>query len=121
MSCTNQTTICIPEDTGPVLLARVTLNTGDYITADDFGTITYVVSKGGTEIDSDSLTVGDVVEDTLVTDDDRWTEDTTGYNFIWDAPYTLFADQGTFKVVVTFTPASGNPVKAIWYVVVEGV
>lgn len=120
MTNCNPPTACILEDTGVVLFARVELNSGDYITQSDFGTITYIVKEGPTTIvSSTSLTVADVVSDTLVTNDARWTTDTTGYNFVFDVPYTAFPTQGTHRVVVTFTPSSGNPVKAAWFVSVE--
>lgn len=61
-----------------------------------------------------SLTVADVIFDTLQTEDDRWTEDSTGYNF----RYTLdvssneaFAIAGrNYLIEFTLTPASGQKI-----------
>jgi hypothetical protein len=54
--------------------------------------------------------------DSLVTIDPLWTEDNTGYNFLWTAPGTLFlltgdlADtggDGEFRMEIIATPGSG--------------
>jgi hypothetical protein len=54
--------------------------------------------------------------DSLVTNDPLWTQDETGYNFLWTAPGTLFlltsdlADtggDGEFRMEIVATPGSG--------------
>lgn len=110
--------VCIPVGQGVVLLGRVRLNSGQYVTQADLDSIDYLVTLDGVEVESGEITIASAIHDTLQTSDARWTKDKTGFNFEWDAPYTLFAAEGVYLVVLTFTPAgSGNPVKAKWEVV----
>jgi len=64
---------------------------------------------------SGTLTVADVIFDTLQTDA-RWDVDSTGYNFRWDAPATVApASAKHYQILLTFTPASG----AVFYAAYE--
>lgn len=95
------------EDAGAMLMARVTGNDGAAITQASLSTITYKVFDLKTEVSTGSLTISSVVFDTLQTDA-RWTVDSTGYNFRWDAPASLFTTSGhQYRVEIRFTPASG--------------
>lgn len=75
----------------------------------DITSITYtVIDSGGATPNSGTLTVADVIFDTLQTDS-RWTEDATGYNFRHTVPAAGFDAAGTFQIKYIFTPASGSP------------
>jgi len=56
-----------------------------------------------------SITVANVIYDTLQTNSIVWPEDSTGYNFKWDVPYTLLKKGGRYQIEITFTPSSGDP------------
>lgn len=104
------------EDSGCSLMARILGVDGEYITQAGISTITYAVHRtdtGAEVIASTSLTVANVVFDTLQTDS-RWHADSTGYNFRMDAPAASFPTGNvTYHVEVTFTPATG----AVFHVV----
>ena len=110
MATTHELTVF--EDSGFSLMARVTGNDAENIQQADISSISYYVE----DLDDDdatpatgTLTVADVVFDTLQTDA-RWDEDATGYNFRWDVPASLVAT-GNHRYVfeIKFTPASGEP------------
>jgi len=108
--------VTIYEDSGAYLMARVLGGDGSAVQQSDISSIAYSVydmddtSSPGTG----SLTVANVVYDTLQTDS-RWTTDTTGYNFGWSAPASLFATgDRVYKVEVLFTPASGEVFHVQW-------
>lgn len=67
-----------------------------------------------TAIDSGSLTVADVIFDTLQTtaDDAAWEEDATGYNFAYQFPADTFAlsaaGSGRFRLEIRGTPTTGE-------------
>ncbi|MDH3505418.1 MAG: hypothetical protein OEM58_12940, partial [Nitrospirota bacterium] len=63
-----------------------------------------------------TLTVANVVYDALQTDA-RWTKDSTGYNFGWAAPASLFATGDKLYVVeILLTPASGENYHVVYHV-----
>lgn len=79
------------EQTGGVaLMGRGTGLTGTNFAQTDFTSITlkiFDMSDPGTPIngdDGDVLTVSDVIFNSLVTNDARWTLDNTGYNFLYE-------------------------------------
>lgn len=115
---------------GTPLFARIrNPNSGSLITQSSLSAITYNVRDLTAEstVGAGSLTPGDVVYDTLQTSSD-WTQDSstslgedgsTGYNFRWTAPASLFVytpdldEEGTpiehvFQADVKFAPASGE-------------
>ncbi len=101
------------EDTGPRLMARVVSVDGSAMLQSSVSSISYGVfdlSVGSppTQVASGTLTVGTVVYDTLQTDA-RWTKDTTGYNFGWSAPASIFPKGGRkYQVEIKIVPTSGE-------------
>ena len=116
-----------PDNSG-LFLARVDLWTGSLITQAAITSIKYTLYDlgfgamdapsavtGHTDV---SLTVADVVFDTLQTDG-RWTEDSTGYNFSLqlDAsanppfPASGVAQKNRYDLRVWFTPATGQVIE----------
>lgn len=100
------------EDTGLVLMARVLGASGAVVTQATLDSITAKVL----DRDDDSLvatltvTIADVVFDTLQTADPRWTADTVGYNFLHAIPATaLPSPNKEYRVGYLFTPSSGQP------------
>jgi hypothetical protein len=65
-----------------------------------------------------SLTVNDVLSDTLETDDDRWTRDSIGFNFKHLLDTTVnqaFATaDAKYMVVYSVTPTGDPPVKIVF-------
>lgn len=67
------------------------------------------------EVNETAMVIADVIFDTLQTDD-RWTVDTTGYNFAFEAPAATLPASDLedypqipwYNVVVKFTPAVGE-------------
>ena len=105
----------------PLLFARITDSaTGAIIDPTSVSGITYTCYKlsSGWGIESRTPVTDheDVTVPTtalLVTDDNRWTIDTVGYNFIFEpdsrtAP--IFPDAGEYVVVVTISFSNANPI-----------
>tara|TARA_Y100001963_G_C6669720_1_gene394515 strand:+ start:581 stop:958 length:378 start_codon:yes stop_codon:yes gene_type:complete len=104
------TSATIFEDTAPTFLSRVVGNDAANIQQSDFGAITVAVYKDGstTATHTDTLTVSDVVFDSLQKDD-RWTADATGYNFRHQIAASVFSDgDATYQVEFLFNPTSGE-------------
>lgn len=102
------------EDTSLTVMARVKGHSGTNITQASISSITCSVytdngDETGTLVTSPSVVVSSAVSDTLVTDDPRWTVDTTGYNFIHTIPSAAFPTPVRHRVEYKFTPASGDP------------
>jgi len=109
------------------LMARVRGNDAGNITRDDVASIAYSIyrldeddvdSRAAVENhDAVDVTVADVIFDALQTDDDRWTVDSTGYNFRHTIPissYVAFAVAGVhYLVEYTLTMASGQGEKIL--------
>lgn len=95
------------------LLGRGKMADGSYFTQAKFSTITiaaYEKNSDGTLVVAEtSLTIASVIFDTLQTDD-RWTKDSTGYNFRYDAAASFLPSGGdkTYIIRLTCTPASGQ-------------
>ena len=109
------------EDSGISLMARVVGAGSTAIAQAEFTSITYCVydtAAPSTAIISagTSVTISDVVFDTLQTDG-RWTRDATGYNFRYDVGSSELPDGNkTYRVEVKFTPSSGSPFHIGWEV-----
>lgn len=109
------------EDSGFSLMARVYGQTGAAITQAAISAITatfYNIDDEDAPVaigSPASLTVADVVFDTLQTDS-RWTKDSTGYNFRYDVPASYTATGCKARVEIKFDPASGEN----FHVVFEG-
>ena len=109
MSATRHT-VTVWEDSGFHLMARIVGDDAAVITQSDISSIAYSVhdKSDGSETATGSLTVANVVYDTLQTDS-RWTVDATGYNFRWAVPASIPATGGkTYQLEIAFTPASGE-------------
>ena len=110
-SATDITKGTVNEDSGASFMARIYGNDGAVIVQASISSIAYKVFNFKTSktapVSEGALTVSSVVFDTLQTDA-RWTEDSTGYNFRWDAPATIFTTGGdVYLIEIKFTPASG--------------
>lgn len=109
------------EDSGAFLMRRVTGNDGANIVQADVSSIAYsVYDKDDTSSASatGTLTVATVIFDTLQTDD-RFSDnggDSTGYNFGWESPASLYPDgDKVYLVEILFTPVTGEA----WHVMFE--
>lgn len=106
------TAVAIWEGESWVAFARLVNLAGDYVTQASLSSIACNVydetTRAKTLIASPTVTISSAVYDTLQTSDDRWTEDSTGYNFA----FTL--DGGTcfplggrqYRVEFVFTASS---------------
>lgn len=100
------------EDSGPILMARITGNDGANITQASLTDVKLTVMDGDTEQTAQATLVkADVVFDTLqkTSDDARWTADNTGYNFKHEVVATdLPNGEKTYTFEFMFNPASGQ-------------
>lgn len=99
----------VVERSSVALMARIrNPNTGSYISQASLSTVTFEVHKGDDIVTAEtSLTIASVVYNSLQTTL-GWSRDTTGYNFRYVIDGANFPDEGTYEVVVKFTPSSGN-------------
>lgn len=108
-SIPNDTTVF--EDSGFRWMARVTGSDGNDVQQSDIDSISYSVYDLGdtsSPTATGTLDVLDVVFDTLQTDS-RWSKDSTGYNFGWNVPSSVFAEGNkTYRIEVKFTPFDGE-------------
>lgn len=106
-------TAVIFEDSAAICMARVLGNAGTAITQADIDSITckvYDLADTASAVDEPTVTVSNAVFDALQTSDPRWTEDDTGYNFLFVVPATAFPEGGKeYRVEFKFSPASGEP------------
>jgi len=104
------------QDGGVALMARIVGNSAVNITQGSITSIALTVLDANTrdiEIAEAAIVVATAVFDALQTDD-RWTVDSTGYNFRDDVPAASLADGNkTYRFEYAFTPASG----AVFFVV----
>lgn len=117
----------------PVLFARITNSqTGDNIPASDVSAISYTCNRlnvgWGTETRTPVEGHEDVDVDVsavlaaLVTDDPRWTIDTTGYNFKLEPDSRtnpIFPSSGNYEIVVTIEFSNANPLPLVYNVSVN--
>lgn len=108
------------EDGGCSLMARVVGPTSAAITQAAVSSITCAVfdldgDSPSSAVATPSIVVASTVFDTLQTDG-RWSVDSTGYNFRYDAAASIFATGGhRYRFEFRFTPASGQ----VYWVVFE--
>lgn len=108
------------EDTGAIVMARVTGTLGTAVTQASLSSIDCkVFDLDGTTPDTPSatptVTVSTSVYDALQLDS-RWSDTVTGYNFIHELPASAFpTGDRRYRIEYVFTPASGQ----VFAVVVE--
>ena len=108
MSC-NEIVGCVLEDSTFAVMARLQVD-GANATQAVVSSITYKAwdtADSGTVYASGTLTVADVVFDTLQTDG-RWAADATGYNFRHDVGQGVFVTPGRYRLEYTATLTGGN-------------
>ena len=100
----------IYEDSGITCMARIQGGDASNITQATTSAITVAVFKNAntTATYTASLTVADVIFDSLQTDS-RWSKDSTGYNFRYGVIASVFdSGDATYRVEFKFTPTSGS-------------
>ena len=118
------------EGTSPSLMARVVGSDGAAIVQADVASIAYSLwdlDDTSSVVNSGSLDAADVVFDTLQTSDDRWTADSDGYNFLWQAAGSLFpafdaaagVDSKTFRVEIVLTDTAGAQIVLVFKLELE--
>lgn len=122
-------TIAIPtkartiEDTDLPIFDRLRTDDGTYLVQADLSSIAYAaydLSDPGTAITTGTLTISDVIFDTLqqTADNALWGEaggSTIGFNFAAILPAACFPTGGrTVRVEITFTPNSGSVLRSLW-------
>jgi hypothetical protein len=107
------------EDGGAIALARILGWDGSAIEQSEVTSITCAVTNITTgspvSVITPSITVSDVIFDTLQTTA-LWTKDSTGFNFKHALPATAFpTGNNVYRVEYKFTPTAG----AVFYVVFQ--
>lgn len=104
-----------------VCLAYVTGDDGEPILRADLSSITLYVTRQRTTtptVNGTSLTIANVLSDTLVTDDPRWSEEaletTVGRNFAHVVAGSAFPVADSYRIEYTFTATSGVKSKLIF-------
>ena len=99
----------IYEDTAVSCMSRILGDDAAAITQSDIASISLSAFKDGSSTASSgptALTVAAVVYDSYQTDA-RWTKDSTGYNFRYQVPASVFdSGDATYRLEFEFTPAS---------------
>lgn len=101
------------EDGSVRLMARMVGLDSQALIKADVTSITYSYwSKADetTQLGTDTLTVNDVVFDSLQTE--SWSVDASGYNFRWDIPPTLFTQAREYGLAIKFSLADG--INVVW-------
>ncbi len=103
--------VSVFEDSGLRWMARILGNDGAAIDQADISAIAYsVYNKADLTLatTTGTLDASDVIFDTLQTDS-RWGKDSTGYNFAWNVPASVFAlGNVTYRIEVKLTPVTGE-------------
>lgn len=112
--------VTIFEDSGVVLMGLFKGgDDGEAVQQADISSIAYSVwditdTSSPSETATGTLTVANVIYDTLQTDS-RWSKGGDGYNFLWEAPSTLFPDGSkTYRLEIKFTPSAGEPFHGVY-------
>ncbi len=104
-------------------MARILDNDGSALVQADIngtGSITYNLydedgSTPNTAVTTTTLNEATVIKNALVTDDDRWTVDTTGYNFIHIVAASELSSGGNkYRIEIKFIPDSGEAFHAVF-------
>ncbi len=109
------------EGSGFTVLSREVENDGTDLLQADLTSIAWATYERCADdpeavIGSGTLTVSNVVFDTLQTSDGRWdyTKDAAGFNFAFEFPASAFPNGGSrYLLEITFTPSSGEVWKTI--------
>lgn len=105
----------IIENSAVVLMARVIDIAGDPMQiADITSLVIKVFDSEGTQVSTATLTVADVISDTLVTGDPRWTADEIGYNFAHAMAGSNWPEAGKYFVELKVTPVTGFAFYVLW-------
>lgn len=116
--------VSVIEDSGLRWMARVLGNAGGPIVQADVTSIAYsVYNKADLTLATvtGTLNASDVIFDTLQTDS-RWGKDSTGYNFAWNVPASVFAlGNVTYRIEIKITPTSGEAFHLVRDVPVVGI
>jgi hypothetical protein len=103
---------------GRGLTAQLRLPNGEIAVPGDIASIAYSVQEvGGGNPTTDALDPDDVITELTA-----WENDSTGRNFLWQAPGSLWATHSkTYRITITFTPDTdtypGMPAfKEVWEV-----
>lgn len=86
---------------------------GKFIQQGDVSTITYEIfdlEAPTTVAFSGTLTVSNVILDTVVTSNEIWTKDSTGYNFLHDLAATNFPEGGRIVLIEYTVTLTGGAV-----------
>lgn len=104
--------ITIPEQSSFVILSRVTLVNGSYITQSTCTSISVSIYNLGTQALVTTLTptVSNTIFNTLQKDN-RWAYDELGYNFALPLNGSNFTGQNSYKIEVLITPTDGFPIR----------
>lgn len=87
----------VNEDSSFSVMGRVYV-AGELWTQGDIVSISFKIwDSSDVEVSSGSLVVSDVVFDTLQTDN-RWKNDSTGYNFRHDNDHTVLTEADTYRI-----------------------
>lgn len=115
-------TVTIYENSSIACLARVIDAAAAPITQASIQSISVkVFTEDGVEITpAPEVEVGDVVCDTLQTDD-RWTVDGTGYNLAIPLGGAAFPTQGNYQIEAHITPTDGLSFYVVWNVQAQNI
>lgn len=97
------------EDSGGSVMGRVHGVDGEVMVRADITSITFKIFNAKTDavVDTGTLTIADVIFDTLQTDN-RWSLDSTGYNFRHDYGNDAFPDPAVYRYEAIFTATNGT-------------
>lgn len=104
---------------GAYLMARVEGTDGTNLQQSDIDNIVYstfdLSDPSTAVVDGTALTVSSVIFDSLQTSDTRWDEDSTGYNFGWSSPASLYpTGKRRVRVQVKITETGGGVAYVRW-------
>ena len=113
------------EDSGATCLSRVVGNDGAAVTQASLTALTYKVfdensATPGTAATSGTLTISEVIYDTLQTGDLWESTDDTGYNFKWQVPASVLTTGGhLYRVEFWYDPVSGEDFPDVFFLLAK--